>query len=303
MKFFLTGGTGFVGTYLAKHLRQQGHELTILSRRANPGSDPYIRSVQGDPTVPGPWQQHVAEHDVIINLAGASIFVRWTPENKKIIRDSRVLTTQNLVAALAAAPERQTKILLSTSAIGYYGDRGDEELTEDSPPGNDFLARVAQEWEAAALAAQDLGVRTVITRFGIVLGRGGGMLASMVPLFKSFVGGPVGSGRQWLSWIDQSDQLRAFLFVLEHPDLSGVINFCSPNPVRNAEFAEALGRVLNRPSFLSTPAFLVKMALGEFAPVILGGQKVLPKKLLAAGFTFAYPTIAAALQHQLAEQG
>ena len=303
MKFFLTGGTGFVGTYLAKHLRQQGHELTILSRRANPGSDPHNRSVQGDPTVPGPWQQHVAEHDVIINLAGASIFVRWTPENKKIIRDSRVLTTQNLVAALAAAPERQTKILLSTSAIGYYGDRGDEELTEDSPPGNDFLARVAQEWEAAALAAQDLGVRTVITRFGIVLGRGGGMLASMVPLFKSFVGGPVGSGRQWLSWIDQSDQLRAFLFVLEHPDLSGVINFCSPNPVRNAEFAEALGRVLNRPSFLATPAFLVKMALGEFAPVILGGQKVLPKKLLAAGFTFAYPTIAAALQHQLAEQG
>ncbi len=302
MKFFLTGGTGFVGTYLAKHLRQQGHELTILSRRPQASSDPQSRYVQGDPTEPGPWQQHVPEHDVIINLAGASIFVRWTAENKRIIRASRVLTTQNLVAALAAAPDRQTKVLLSTSAIGYYGDRGDEELTEDSPPGNDFLAQVAQEWEAAALAAQDLGVRTIITRFGIVLGRGGGILASMVPLFKSFVGGPVGSGRQWFSWIDQSDQLRAFLFVLEHPDLSGVINFCSPNPVRNAEFAAALGRVLNRPSFLAAPAFMVKMALGEFAPVILGGQKVLPKKLLAAGFTFAYPTLEAALRHQLSEQ-
>ncbi|MGQ9921389.1 MAG: TIGR01777 family oxidoreductase [Desulfobacca sp.] len=302
MKFFLTGGTGFVGTYLAKQLAQQGHELTILSRRAQSSSEPHRRYVQGDPTVPGPWQQQVPEHDVIINLAGASIFVRWTPENKKTIRDSRVLTTQHLVAALAAAPARQTKVLLSTSAIGYYGDRGDEELTEASPPGNDFLARVAQEWEAAALAAQDLGVRTVITRFGLVLGRGGGLLGSMVPLFKSFVGGPVGSGRQWLSWIDQSDQLRAFLFVLEHPELTGVINFCSPNPVRNAEFAEALGRVLNRPSFLSAPAFLVKAALGEFAPVVLGGQKVLPQKLLAAGFTFEYPTITAALRHQLLEQ-
>lgn len=299
MKFFLTGGTGFVGTSLGKYLRQQGHELTILSRSARGKNGSDSRYVQGDPTQPGPWQQTVPEHDVVINLAGASVFVRWTAENKKIIRASRVLTTRNVVAALAAVPERQTKLLLSTSAIGYYGDRGDEELTEASPPGEDFLAKVAQEWEAAALAAQDLGVRTIVTRFGLVLGRGGGILGTLVPLFKSFVGGPLGSGRQWFSWIDQSDQMRAFQFVLEHPDLAGVINFCSPNPVRNAEFAATLGRVLNRPSFLTTPAFMVKLTMGEFAQVILGGQKVLPSKLQAAGFTFDYPTIEASLRHQL----
>ncbi len=299
MKFFLTGGTGFVGTYLSRQLAHQGHEVTILSRRSQTGPDPAIRYVQGDPNQPGPWQRLLPDHDVVINLAGSSIFVRWTAANKEIIRTSRVNTTRNVVAALAAAPQRQTSVLLSTSAIGFYGDRGDEELTEDSPPGHDFLAQVAQEWEAAALAAQDLGVRTIITRFGLVLGRGGGLLETMVPLFKRFVGGPLGSGRQWLSWIDQEDQLRAFLFVLEHPELAGVINFTSPNPVRNADFAAALGRVLNRPSFFTTPAFVIKLAMGEFAEVILGGQKVLPTKLLAAGFTFAYPTIDAALRHQL----
>jgi hypothetical protein len=236
---------------------------------------------------------------VVINLAGASIFVRWTETNKKIIRNSRVLTTQNVVTALAAASDRQTKLLLSTSAIGYFGDRGDEELLDDSPPGIDFLAQLAQEWEAEALKAQDLGLRVVITRFGIVLGRGGGILEKLVPLFKSFVGGPVGSGKQWFSWIDQSDQLRAFVFVLEHPDLVGPINFTAPNPVRNAELARALGKVLNRPSWMPAPGFMVKMAMGEFAEVILGGQKVLPKKLQDAGFIYEYPTIEAALRHQV----
>jgi hypothetical protein len=243
--------------------------------------------------------QQVPEHDVVINLAGASIYARWTEENKKIIRASRVMTTRHLVEALAAAPNRQTKLLLSTSAIGYFGDRGETELTEDSGPGNDFLAQLAQEWEAEALKAQDLGIRVAITRFGVVLGRGGGILAQLVPLFKAFVGGPVGSGRQWFSWIDQSDQLRAFLFVLEHPDLAGAINFTAPNPVRNADFAKALGKVLNRPSWVPTPGFAVKLAMGEFADVVLGGQKVLPKKLLEAGFTFEYPTIEAALRHQV----
>jgi hypothetical protein len=243
--------------------------------------------------------QMVPAHDVIINLAGASISVRWTEENKKIIRNSRVLTTRHLVEALAAAPDRQTKLLLSTSAIGYYGDRGEEELTEDSPPGNDFLAQLAQEWEAEAFKAQELGIRVAITRFGIVLGRGGGILEKLVPMFKSFVGGPVGSGKQWFSWIDQSDQLRAFLFVLEHSSLDGPINFTAPNPVRNADLAKALGKVLNRPSFMPAPAFMVKMAMGEFADTVLGGQKVLPAKLQAAGYTFEYPDIEAALRHQV----
>ncbi len=301
MKFFLTGGTGFVGTKLSEQLVAEGHTVTILTRssRPRPGSSPAITFVSGDPTEPGNWLQVVPEHDVIINLAGTPIFARWTEETKKSIRDSRILTTRNLVQALAAAPERRTKLLLSTSAVGYYGDRGEEVLTEDSPPGNDFLAQLTQEWETEALKARDLGVRVAITRFGIVLGRSGGMLAKLLPVFKNFVGGPLGSGRQWFSWVDQSDLVRAFMFVLKHPDLHGPINFTAPQPVRNAEFAEALGKVLHRPSFMPAPAFMIKLVLGELADSVLGGQKVLPAKLQAAGFTFAYPDIEAALRHQI----
>ncbi|MBM4287952.1 MAG: TIGR01777 family protein [Deltaproteobacteria bacterium] len=301
MKFFMTGGTGFVGSFLSEQLSRRGHEITILTRsaRPRPGAAPELRFVSGDPTQPGPWMNEVPEHDVIINLAGASVFMRWTEANKKIIRDSRVLTTRNLVEALDSAHNPRTQVLLSTSAIGYFGDRGDEELVDDAPPGQDFLAQLAQEWEAEALKAQDAGVRVAITRFGIVLGRGGGILEKLVPLFKSFLGGPVGSGRQWFSWIDQSDQLRALLFFLEHPNLQGAINFTAPNPVRNAEMAQALGQVLSRPSWVPAPAFMVKLVLGEFAQVVLGGQRVLPKKLLEAGFSFEYPTIEAALRHQV----
>ena len=216
-----------------------------------------------------------------------------------MLRDSRVLTTRNLVAALAAGDRRQ--LFCSTSAPGYYGPRGDEELTEASPPGQDFLARLAQDWEAEALKARDLGIRTVITRFGIVLGKEGGMLEQLVPVFKRFVGGPVGSGEQWLSWIHQLDLVQAYLFVLEHPDLAGPVNFTSPNPVRNRDFAQALGRALGRPSFMPAPAFMMRLMLGELAEVVLTGQKFLPERLLAAGFQFLYPTIDQALKHLLAE--
>jgi hypothetical protein len=301
MKFFLTGGTGFVGSYLSEHLIKEGHTVTILTRssRSQPGSTPAITFVTADPTEPGDWLHLVPEHDVIINLAGTPIFARWTEENKKRIRNSRILTTRNLVQALAAAPERRTSVLLSTSAIGYYGDQGDEVLTEDSPPGSDFLAQLAHEWETEALKALDLGVRVAVTRFGVVLGRDGGILDKLVPVFKKFIGGPLGSGRQWFSWIDQSDLVRAFIFVLIHPDLHGPVNFTAPQPVRNGEFARALGKVLNRPSFMPVPGFMIKIAWGEFADSILGGQKVLPAKLQAAGFTFEYPDIEAALRHNI----
>jgi uncharacterized protein len=306
MKFFLTGGTGFVGSYLSEQLVHNGHSVTVLTRssRSRPSATPpAISFAQGDPTEPGQWLQLVPEHDVVINLAGTSVFVRWTEENKKSIRNSRILTTRHIVEALAAAPERRTKVLLSTSAIGYYGNRGEESLTEDSPPGDDFLAHVARDWEAEALQARDLGVRVAISRFGIVLGRGGGILENLMPVFKKFIGGPVGSGKQWFSWIDRSDLVRAYLFILEHPDLNGPINFTAPQPVRNAELAQALGKVLNRPSFMPAPAFLVRLALGEFADSILGGQKVLPTKLQAAGFTFDFPNIEAALRHHILQQG
>lgn len=301
MKIFLTGGTGFVGTFLSRQLAVAGHTVTILTRQANPPAAPQdnIRFITGDPKETGPWMAEVAQHDWVINLAGSSIFSKWTGDAKKMLYDSRVLTTRNLVAALAAGDRRQ--LFCSTSAPGYYGPRGDEELIEASPPGTDFLAGLARDWEAEALKAQELGVRTVITRFGIVLGKGGGMLGELVPVFKKFVGGPVGSGEQWLSFIHQEDLARAYLFLPEHPDLTGPVNFTSPNPVRNRDFAQALGKALGRPSFMPAPAFMMRLVLGELAEVVLTGQKILPQRLLEAGFQFLYPTIDQALKNLLAE--
>ena len=297
MKIFMTGGTGFVGTFLSRELTLQGHDVTILTRKKETSASSHSRILflTGDPKQEGPWMAEVPNHDWVINLAGASINTRWTEEAKKTIYDSRVLTTKNLVAALAAGDRHQ--LFCSTSAPGYYGARGDEELTEDSPPGHDFLAELAVEWEAEALKAQDLGIRTVVTRFGIVMGKGGGILEQLVPIFRSFIGGSVGSGRQWLSWIHQMDLVRAFLFLPEHPELVGPVNFTAPNPVRNRDFAKALGQALSRPAFMPAPAFALRLILGEFAEVALTGQKVLPQKLSAAGFQFLFPTIDQALKH------
>ncbi|MEW6387003.1 MAG: TIGR01777 family oxidoreductase [Thermodesulfobacteriota bacterium] len=299
MKVFITGGSGFVGSFLSRELALKGHDVTILTRREQPPAPVHSRIsyLVGDPTREGPWMGAVPEHDWIINLAGASIFARWTKKTKKVIHDSRTLTTRNLVAALAAGDRRQ--LFCSTSAPGYYGSRGEETLTEDSPPGDDFLAQVARDWEAEALSAQELGVRVVITRFGIVLGREGGILAQLVPLFKSFLGGPAGDGAQWFSWIHQMDLARAFLFLLDHPELSGPAHFTAPNPVRNRDLARALGRVLHRPAFLAAPAFMMRLILGELAEVVLTGQKMVPEKLVAGGFKFLFPTIDLALNHLL----
>ncbi|MHB8068526.1 MAG: TIGR01777 family oxidoreductase [Desulfobaccales bacterium] len=299
MKVFMTGGSGFVGAFLSRELARQGHGVTILTRGEAPpaAAAPGIGFLTGDPSREGPWMAAVPEHDWIINLAGASIFTRWSAAHKQEIYDSRILSTRNLVAALA--PGGRDRLFCSTSAIGYYGPRGEEELTEDAPPGDDFLARLARDWEAEALKARDLGVRVVITRFGLVLGPGGGVLGQMAPPFKFFVGGPAGSGEQWVSWIHREDHARAFLFVQEHPDISGPVNFTAPQPVRNRQLAQALGRVLHRPSFFPTPAFMLRLMLGELAEVVLSGQKVLPQKLLAAGFTFDFPAIDAALENLL----
>jgi len=299
MKVFMTGGTGFVGTYLSRDLVQAGHDITILTRRAQPPAPAQagISYFTGDPTKAGPWMALVPEHDWIINLAGASIFNRWTEAKKKEIMESRERTTHNLVTALAAGDRRQ--LFCSTSAVGVYGARGEEELTEDSPTDAGFLGQVAHTWEMEAMKAQDLGVRVVITRFGIVLGRDGGALSQMVPLFKKFLGGPIGSGEQWFSWIHQADHARAFRFIQENPQISGPVNFTAPNPVRNRDLARALGRVLHRPSFMPTPAFMLRLVLGEFGDTLLTGQKVLPKRLLDAGFTFSFPAIEAALENLL----
>lgn len=301
MKIFMTGGSGFVGTFLSRELARQGHEITILTRKETPPSpEAGISYLTGDPTQDGPWMAAVPEHDWIINLAGGSVFGRWNPELKKTIYDSRILTTRNLVKALTAGDRRQ--LFCSTSAVGYYGFREDEVLTEESTPGSDFLAQLSQDWEAEALKAQDLGVRVVITRFGLVLGQGGGVLGQMVPLFKKFLGGPVGSGKQWFSWIHQVDHARAFLFLKDHPEISGSVNLTSPYPVRNWVLAQALGRALHRPSFMPAPAFMVRLVLGEFAQVVLEGQKVMPQKLLDAGFDFLFPNIDLALSDLLGKK-
>ena len=296
MNIFMTGGTGFVGTFLAKKFISEGHKVTILTQPQG-GAELKIAGLTyltGNPTIKGKWQDAVKEHDVIINLAGASIFSRWTPEQKKILRESRIETTRNLVSALPADAGKIT--FFSTSAVGYYGFHEDEELTENMSEGDDFLARLAYDWEQEALQAQEKGARVVITRFGIVLGKNGGALGQMIPLFKYFLGGPLGSGKQWFSWVHMHDLAEAFIFLLKHTEISGAVNLCSPQPVRNADLGKAIGKVLHRPSFMPAPGFMIKLILGEFGSVLLKGQRVIPRRLLDAGFKFRYPDIEEALR-------
>ena len=296
MNIFMTGGTGFVGTYLTKRLIAEGHKVTILTQPLGSAALKLsgLAYADGNPTVKGLWQDSVKEHDVIINLAGASIFSRWTPQQKKILLESRIETTRNLVSALPDNAKNVT--FFSTSAVGYYGFHEDEELSENMPAGNDFLARLAYDWEQEALRAKDKGARVVITRFGIVLGKSGGALGQMIPLFKYFLGGPLGNGRQWFSWVHMHDLVEAFIFLLQHKEINGAVNLCSPQPLRNVDLARAIGKILHRPSFMPAPGFMIKLILGEFGSVLLKGQRVIPSRLLEAGFQFQYANIEEALK-------
>jgi uncharacterized protein (TIGR01777 family) len=298
MQVVITGGSGFVGTQLGRFLLQAGHGVTALGTRPafNDIAHPNFRYVRADTTRSGSWQEVLKGADLVVNLAGATIFSRWSQRYKRQIYDSRILTTRLLAEGLAAGGPT---ILISASAVGYYGSCGEGELGEDSPKGNDFLAKVAADWEAAALAAAGKGVRVVLARFGIVLGQGGGALASMLPAFRAYVGGPLGSGRQWFPWIHMADLLQAIDFLAARADLSGPFNLCAPNPVRNADLARTLGQVLGRAAVLSVPAFAIKMALGELGTVLLGSQRVLPLRLLQSGFTFRFPNLTEALKDLL----
>lgn len=297
MKVFITGGTGFLGAALTEGLLGEGHSVTILSRSSQKGPPRMgLAYCAGNPTKSGPWQEEVSRHDVVINLAGASIFRPWNEKNKKAIRNSRILTTRNLVDAIGQAPENIT--LLSGSAVGYYGFRDDEELDENSPPGHDFLADVVEAWETEAKRAEQFGVRVVLCRIGVILGRDGGALSKMLSVFKWGLGSPLGSGNQWFSWISLHDLVTIFLFLLENKALSGPVNCTSPHPVTNREMTKALGKILHRPTILPpVPGFLIKGVLGEFSDVFVKGQKVLPGKLLQNGFVFTFPEIEAALAH------
>ncbi|MFC1882794.1 TIGR01777 family oxidoreductase [Thermodesulfobacteriota bacterium] len=295
MNILITGGSGFVGSNLAKFLLVRGHQVIAIGR-----SEPQqrfdretYRFVAADTTRKGPWQKELADADAVVNLAGATIFKRWTEKYKKKIYDSRVLTTRNVVEAL---PSGTTLTLCSASGAGYYGSRGDDVLNEDERPGRDFLAGLSMDWEKEALRASAKGARVAVLRFGVVLGKNGGAMAKLIPAFKLFVGGPLGDGQQWFPWLHLDDLMAAMVFVLEHPEVSGPLNFCAPNPVRNRELAQTLGEVLSRPSFMPAPAFMIRLALGEFGDVFLGSQRTIPDKLVNHGFSFQYPDIRGAIR-------
>jgi uncharacterized protein (TIGR01777 family) len=293
MDIFITGGSGFVGKTLSRALMDAGHSVTVLSRSARSAQSlPHgVGHTLGDPSQPGPWQEEAAHYQGFINLAGASIFGRWDQKYKNLLRSSRIETTKNLVQAMARRESNEPAVLVSASAVGYYGFCGDEELSESSPPGDDFLAKLCADWEAEALKAQDIGARVALTRFGIVLGSGGGALGQMLPMFKKGLGGRLGSGKQWFSWIHQADLVRAILHCLEHKDLTGPVNCAAPQPVTNRELTKTLAKVLGKPAFLPAPSLAVKFMLGEFGSVLLEGQRVLGREIVVVmGVGFVGPS-------------
>jgi len=300
MQILITGATGFVGRQLCSLLLGQGHRICGVGTRTRQDVVHHdcFSYISADTTRPGAWQESLGEMDAVINLAGASIFGRWSESYKKRIYDSRILTTRNLVDAL---PENRAVIFLSTSATGFYGDGGDEILTEASPGGDDFLARVGRDWEAEALRAEEKGARVVLARFGIVLGKKGGMMQKVLPAFRFYAGGPLGDGRQWFPWIHMDDLLAAFQFVSQNSAIRGPLNFCAPNPVRNLDFSKTLGRVMHRPVFMRTPSLLLRIAMGELAEAVLSSQRVVPERLLQFGFKFKFPRIQDALTNILTE--
>lgn len=297
MKLVIAGGTGLIGSALSLQLLEKGHSLTILTR--SPVSRPPTADIKyqsWSPSLPGTWEETIDGADAVINLTGEPIAAkRWSEKQKEKIRSSRIETTRALVSAIAKAGQKP-RLLLNASAVGYYGPRGDESLTEEAGPGNDFLSRVSIAWEEEAKKAREHGLRVIRLRTGIVLAREGGALSKMIPPFKLFAGGPLGNGKQWLSWIHIEDEVRLILFLLEHPHAQGAVNATAPNPATMREFCKTLGRVLNRPSWAPVPAFVLRLMLGEMAEMLLTGQRVLPDAARKLGYSFRYPTLLEALQ-------
>ncbi|MEN9204807.1 MAG: TIGR01777 family oxidoreductase [Thermostichales cyanobacterium DRC_bins_46] len=299
MRVTVLGGSGFVGQGLIPSLLAAGHQVQVLTRDPQSAAKrlPTAVTVTGyHPLEPSTWANALAGSQGIINLTGESLAgTRWTAERKAAIQRSRITVTEALVTAIRSLEEKP-EVVINSSAIGYYGPRGDEDVDETSPPGRGFLAEVCQAWEAAAQPLQELGVRLLIVRTGIVLGPGGGVLAQLTPIFQAFLGGPVGSGQQWFSWIHRQDLVNQMLFALDHREVQGVWNGTAPHPVRMVEFCQTLGQVLARPSWLPVPGLALELLFGEAAQVILTGQKVLPRRPLEAGFSFQYPELLPALQ-------
>ncbi len=297
MKIVLTGGTGFLGRHLISALQQKSHTLIVLTRNPRPSQPSTgVQYVQWDAKTMSTWAEQIDGADAVINLAGESIGSRrWTSAQKERIRSSRIDATRAVVQAIERAT-RKPEVLVNASAVGYYGNVPEGDVTEDVPAGKNFLGETCLAWENEARKVERLGVRLVLPRTGIVLDKHGGALPRMILPFRLFVGGPLGSGEQWFPWIHLEDEIGAMIFALEKKNLTGPVNCAAPEPIRMREFCRALGRAMKRPSWAPVPSFVLKIVLGEMSTLVLDGQRVLPKKLLEAGYEFTFPKLEEALK-------
>jgi uncharacterized protein len=295
----VTGATGLIGRRLVRALHERGDEVTVLSRSPDRARELYGFDAQGwDPgTGPAPAEA-LAGRDAVVHLAGEDVAQRWTKEAKRRIHDSREQGTRHLVEGLRAAEPRPA-VLVSSSAVGYYGAHGDEPLPEDTPPGDDFLARVCIAWEREAQAAEELGMRVVRVRTGVVLDKGGGALGKMLPFFKAGIGGPVAGGRQLLPWVHADDVVGIYLRALDDPAWSGPFNATAPEPVTNKAFSKSLGRALRRPALAPVPAFAIQLLYGDMSEIVTEGQNAVPQRTLELGYEYAHPALDEALRSAL----
>ena len=304
MKILISGGTGFIGTHLLRMLSASQNTIVLLTRGASAASalnKATVKYLHWDPLSRGEWMNEVNNCDIVINLIGKNVFEqRWNEKVKQEVLNSRIIPTRLLVEAIAQA-EQKPRLLISASAVGYYGDRNDEILTEESPGGNDFLAGVVQQWEAAAYDAEQYGVRVATPRIGLVLEKNGGMIGKMLLPFRLFAGGPIGSGKQFLPWVHMDDVVRGIMFPAENQQFQGIYNLVSPNPVTMNEFAKTFGAILHRPSWLPVPDIALKILYGEGAKVILSGQKAVPARLQSAGYEFSFSALHSALKNILGD--
>ena len=307
MRVLITGGTGLIGRALFENLIADGHEAIVLSRSPEQARNlPAGVRVEGwDARSAGGWGHLADGADAIVNLAGSSIAgegffpSRWTDEQRRLIRESRLNSSRAVVEAVAQA-QHKPRVVILASGVGYYGYRGDETLTEEAEPGDDWAARfTAEEWEPSTASVEQMGVRRVVARIGVVLSTEDGALPRLLLPFRLFLGGPMGSGKQWISWIHLEDQARALRFLIENEEARGAINITAPNPVTNGQLAKAIGGAMGRPSWIPVPGFAMRLAFGEVADVVLQGQRAVPKRLLDLGFDFRCPNAEAALEDLL----
>jgi uncharacterized protein len=297
LKVIITGGTGFIGRALAAELAGRGDDVLVLTRNLSHTSrlPPGVQAVVWDVETGGAWGSQINQDTAIVNLAGAGIADRrWTNERKRVLRESRLAAGRAVTAAVRSAP-KPPRVVVQASAVGFYGATGDSLVTESTGSGADFLARLCVEWEASTIDVEAVGVRRAIIRTGLVLGKGGGALRLLALPFRFFVGGRLGSGQQWVSWIHLADEVAAIIYVIDHGLASGAFNLTSPYPVRNATFAQELGHALGRPALFPAPALALRLLLGDTASVLLEGQRVLPTRLLDLGFAFRFSDLGRAL--------